>query len=166
MVEVKGRMLAIGEVAQRAGLATSAVRFYEAKGLIRSHRTDSGHRRYRADTLRRIAFVRVAQRVGLSLADIGRTLDSLPDGRTPTARDWETLASRWRPMLEERIGLLRAMQEKLDGCIGCGCLSMDTCALYNPDDAAAALGDGPRWLLGDTAPEPGPGSDDPHPRHR
>jgi MerR family transcriptional regulator, redox-sensitive transcriptional activator SoxR len=142
----------IGEVAARAGVATSALRFYEDRGLITSERTSAGHRRYAPDVLRRVGFIRVAQRVGLSLADIAEALDRLPDGRTPTRRDWAELAVTWQPLLDERIALLQAMREKLDGCIGCGCLSLDTCALYNPEDVAADMGSGPRWLLGDTSP--------------
>jgi MerR family transcriptional regulator, redox-sensitive transcriptional activator SoxR len=142
----------VGEVAERAGIATSALRFYESNGLIRSDRTEAGHRRYHADVLRRVSFIRVAQRVGLSLAEIRAALDGLPEARTPTRRDWERLASQWRPMLDERIALLEAMRDKLDGCIGCGCLSLDTCAMYNPDDVAADRGAGPRYLLGDRPP--------------
>ena len=147
MVEVKS--FSIGEVAARAGVSTSALRFYESNGLIESERTAAGHRRYHADVLRRIGFVRVAQRIGLTLAEIRTVLDGLPDGRTPTRRDWERLASAWQPMIDERIALLEAMRDKLDGCIGCGCLSLDTCALYNADDVAARKGAGPRYLLGD-----------------
>jgi MerR family transcriptional regulator, redox-sensitive transcriptional activator SoxR len=143
------RTLTVGEVAQRAGVNTSALRFYEANGLISSDRTVAGHRRYHADVLRRVSFIRVAQRVGLSLAEIRAALESLPDERTPTRKDWERLASQWRPMLDQRIALLEAMRDKLDGCIGCGCLSLDTCAMYNPDDVAAVRGTGPRYLLGD-----------------
>jgi MerR family redox-sensitive transcriptional activator SoxR len=139
----------VGEVAARAGVATSALRFYESNGLISSERTDAGHRRYHADVLRRVGFIRVAQRVGLSLAEIRAALDSLPDARTPTRKDWARLASTWQPMIDERIALLEAMREKLDGCIGCGCLSLDTCQMYNPDDVAAGAGAGPRYLLGD-----------------
>ena len=139
----------VGEVADRAGVATSALRFYESNGLISSDRTPAGHRRYTADVLRRVSFIRVAQRVGLSLAEIRAALDSLPDRRTPTRSDWERLATRWRPMLDERIALLEAMRSKLDGCIGCGCLSLDTCEMYNPDDVAAGGGTGPRYLRGD-----------------
>jgi MerR family redox-sensitive transcriptional activator SoxR len=142
----------VGEVAERAGIATSALRFYESNGLIRSDRTEAGHRRYHADVLRRVGFIRVAQRVGLSLAEIHAALDGLPEARTPTRRDWERLASQWRPMLDERIALLEAMRDKLDGCIGCGCLSLDTCAMYNPDDVASDRGTGPRYLLGDQPP--------------
>jgi len=143
------RTLTVGEVARRAGVNTSALRFYESNGLISSDRNPAGHRRYHADVLRRVSFIRVAQRVGLSLAEIRAALDSLPDGRTPTRSDWERLASQWRPMLDERIALLEAMRDKLDGCIGCGCLSLETCAMYNPGDVAAARGTGPRYLLGD-----------------
>ena len=159
MVEVKPvpprvthRTFTIGEVAARAGVATSALRFYEANGLIHSDRTDVGHRRYHADVLRRVGFIRVAQRVGLSLGEIRSALDSLPSGRTPNRKDWTRLASSWRPLIDQRIAMLEAMKENLDGCIGCGCLSLDTCALYNPDDQAAALGTGPRYLLGDHSP--------------
>lgn len=153
MVEVKGhpadRRLTVGEVAKRAGVATSALRFYESHGLIASDRTDAGHRRYHADVLRRVAFIKVAQRVGLRLDDIRTALGSLPDSRTPTRADWARLAQSWQPLLDERIALLESMKRKLDGCIGCGCLSLDSCELYNADDRAADLGVGPRWLLGD-----------------
>ena len=147
----------VGEVATRAGVATSALRFYESNGLIHSERNASGHRRYRADVLRRVGFIRVAQRVGLPLSEIRTALESLPERRTPTRKDWARLASSWQPILDERIAMLEAMKEQLDGCIGCGCLSLDTCALYNPNDRAATFGPGPRYLLGDppaTAPTP------------
>ena len=144
----------IGEVARRAGLATSALRFYEDHGLLVSERNEAGHRRYRPDALRRISFIRVAQRVGLTLAEIRDALATLPDSRTPTRSDWERLARAWQPRLEERIRLLESMRERLDGCIGCGCLSLDTCALYNPADVAGDLGAGPRDLLGDDPPDP------------
>jgi MerR family redox-sensitive transcriptional activator SoxR len=147
MVEVK--RFTIGEVAHRAGIATSALRFYEQHGLITSVRADSGHRRYAADVVRRVSFIRVAQQVGLSLADIKTALDTLPNQRTPTRRDWAALARRWQPLIDERIVLLTAMRSQLDECIGCGCLSLDTCGLYNPGDAAAGYGPGPRYLLGD-----------------
>ena len=145
-------MLTIGELATRAGLATSAIRFYETHGLVRAERNDAGHRRYRSDALRRVSFDKVAQRVGLSLADIRDALDSLPDRRTPTRRDWARLATRWQPILDERIALLEQLREKLDGCIGCGCLSLDACEIYNVDDVAASHGPGPRWLVGDSSP--------------
>ncbi len=152
MVEVKRtetKYLSIGELAGRAGVAQSALRFYEANGLIASVRTAAGHRRYRSEVMRRVGFIKVAQRVGLTLGEIKAALESLPDSRTPTRADWARLASAWQPLLDERIALLEAMREKLDGCIGCGCLSLDTCQLYNPDDVAAERGVGPRYLLGD-----------------
>ena len=152
MVEVKSlRSFSVGEIAARAGVATSALRFYEANGLIRSDRTDAGHRRYHADVLRRVGFIKVAQRVGLSLDEIRTALDSLPNGRTPNRRDWGRLAASWQPILDERIALLEAMKEKLDGCIGCGCLSLGRCALFNPQDEAAGEGSGSRWLRAATA---------------
>lgn len=146
------RELTVGQVAERAGVATSALRFYEANGLIESRRNDGGHRRYAPDVLRRVAFIKVAQRVGLRLDEIRAALDALPDARTPTRRDWAALARSWQPVIDERIRLLESMRERLDGCIGCGCLSLDTCALYNPDDVAAGFGHGPRYLLGDDSP--------------
>lgn len=142
-------LLTIGEVASRSGVAHSALRFYEAQGLLRSERTDGGQRRYHRDALRRVAFIRVAQRVGLSLDEIGAALASLPAERTPTPEDWAALSAAWRGRLDERIALLEGLRDRLDSCIGCGCLSFDRCALYNPADAAAGLGEGPRFLLGD-----------------
>jgi len=150
MVEVK--RWSVGEVATRTGVATSALRFYEDHGLIRSERNESGHRRYHSDVLRRVSFIRTAQRVGLSLAEVREALASLPNHRTPTATDWERLASSWRPRLDEQIAVLTRMRDQLDGCIGCGCLSLSSCGLWNPDDAAAELGPGPRYLLSDERP--------------
>ena len=147
MVEVK--RFSVGELAARAGVATSALRFYEAHGLIRSERNESGHRRYRPDVLRRVAFIRVAQRIGLTLDEIGRALDSLPSQRTPTRDDWNDLSSRWLPRIDAQIAELELLRDRLDGCIGCGCLSLDTCELYNLDDRAARRGTGARYLLGD-----------------
>ncbi len=146
------RLLTIGEVARRAGIATSALRFYEDAGLIRSQRTPAGHRRYRADVLRRVSFIRTAQRVGLSLDEIGAALASLPAQRTPTAADWARLASSWGPRLDDQIAVLTRLRDQLDSCIGCGCLSLETCGIWNPDDAAAALGRGARYLLSDERP--------------
>ena len=146
------RLFPIGEVAERAGVATSALRFYEEHGLITSERNESGHRRYHPDVLRRVSFIRTAQRVGLSLGEIADALSSLPAARTPTARDWERLASSWRPRLDDQIAVLTRMRDQLDECIGCGCLSLSSCGLWNPDDAAAALGTGPRYLLSDERP--------------
>ena len=141
--------LTIGEVADRSGVATSALRFYEREGLIVAGRTGGGQRRYPPDVLRRIAFVRVAQRVGLSLEAIREALATLPDGRTPTRRDWTRLSRRWQPALDEQLALLQGLRDQLDSCIGCGCLSLDTCALHNLGDKAAVRGPGPRYLLGD-----------------
>ncbi|HSJ91809.1 MAG TPA: redox-sensitive transcriptional activator SoxR [Ilumatobacter sp.] len=158
MVEVKGssrtgpKTFTIGEIAERTGVATSALRFYEEHGLIRSERNRAGHRRYHADVMRRVSFIRTAQRVGLSLADIQDALASLPDRRTPTAKDWDRLATSWRPRLDEQIALLTRLRDQLDECIGCGCLSLSSCGLWNPDDVAAGRGAGPRYLLGDERP--------------
>jgi MerR family redox-sensitive transcriptional activator SoxR len=139
--------LTIGQVAARAGVAPSALRFYEAEGLLRATRADSGHRRYPREVLRRIAFIRIAQRVGLSLEEIRAALATLPDERTPTKRDWERLSSAWGPRLDEQIAQLQRMRDRLTGCIGCGCLSLRSCSLLNPDDAAAARGPGPRHVI-------------------
>jgi len=139
--------LTIGELSARSGVAPSALRFYEAEGLITSSRTSGGQRRYARDTLRRVSFMRIAQQVGLSLAEIRQALASLPEHRTPTRRDWERLSSSWRPQLEARIRLLERLRDDLSGCIGCGCLSLTTCPLYNPDDVLGARGPGARILL-------------------
>jgi MerR family transcriptional regulator, redox-sensitive transcriptional activator SoxR len=139
--------LAIGDVAARSGVAPSALRFYESQGLIRADRTSGGQRRYRRDVLRRVAFIRAAQRVGLSLAEITEALSDLPSGRTPTRADWARLSRHWRERLDERIRLLTELRDDLTSCIGCGCLSLRRCALYNPADQAAELGPGPRLHL-------------------
>ena len=147
--------LSIGQLSERTGVAASALRFYEAKGLIGATRSAGGQRRYARDTLRRVSFIRVAQQVGLSLEEIGAALSSLPDNRTPTRRDWERLSRGWRPRLDAQIALLERLRDRLDGCIGCGCLSLGVCRLANPGDEAAQLGPGPRWLLADdTSAEP------------
>jgi MerR family transcriptional regulator, redox-sensitive transcriptional activator SoxR len=147
-------MLTIGEVADRSDAATSALRFYEREGLITSVRSVGGQRRYHRDVLRRLAFIRAAQRVGLSLDEIRGALAGLPDSRTPTAADWRKLSRSWRPLLNRRIAELERVRDKLDTCIGCGCLSLKVCHLLNPHDVAAEEGPGPRWLLDDeqTAP--------------
>lgn len=147
------RLLTIGEVAGRTGLAPSAIRFYERQGLVSAERTESGQRRFRRDVLRRIAFVRVAQRVGLSLEEIAEALAGLPGQRAPSRSDWARLSRRWRARLDERIALLEGLRDGLTSCIGCGCLSLATCRMYNPDDRAAGLGSGPRYLLGDSSQE-------------
>ena len=144
--------LAIGEVAERSGLAVSAIRFYEDKGLITSTRTAGGQRRFRRDVLRRLAFVQAAQRVGLTLEEIGAAMDGLPAESGPTGSEWKELSATWRPLLDERIALLQALRDQLDHCIGCGCLSLDRCRLSNPSDRAARNGPGPRYLLGDRSP--------------
>jgi MerR family redox-sensitive transcriptional activator SoxR len=144
-------VLSIGEVAERTGVSVSTLRFYEAEGLITSGRTTGGQRRYPRDALRRIAFIRVAQQIGLSLDDIAGALAALPDGRTPNVADWTRLSRAWRSLLDERIHLLELVRDDLTSCIGCGCLSLRSCKLYNPDDRARVLGQGPRYLLGDTA---------------
>ena len=156
MVEVK--RFSIGEVAARSGVATSALRFYEEHGLITSDRADSNHRRYHADVLRRVSFIRVAQKVGLTLAEIKSALELLPERRTPNRHDWADLAASWGPRLDEQIATLQRLRENLDGCIGCGCLSLETCAIWNPDDVAAELGTGPRYVLSDERPVMPPGS--------
>jgi MerR family transcriptional regulator, redox-sensitive transcriptional activator SoxR len=139
--------LSIGAVAERSGLAPSALRFYEAEGLISAHRTDSGHRRFHRDVLRRVAFIRVAQQVGLSLQEIRQALATLPDGRTPTKEDWARLAKDWQPRVDQQIRELERMRDQLTGCIGCGCLSLKLCRLVNPGDEAAARGPGPRFVI-------------------
>jgi MerR family transcriptional regulator, redox-sensitive transcriptional activator SoxR len=137
-------LLPIGEFAARAGVAASALRFYESLGLIRSVRTSGNQRRYRRGELRRVAFIRAAQSVGLSLDEVKDALARLPEGRIPDRADWERLSSPWRQRLEDQIARLRRLQEDLDGCIGCGCLSLDKCAMYNRDDVLAEKGPGPR----------------------
>ena len=144
--------LSIGYVSDRTGVATSALRFYEQEGLIRSKRTDGGQRRYARDVLRRVSFIRIAQQVGLTLDEIKESLAGLPNDRTPTKADWARLSAAWRPSLSERIAKLVRLRDNLDSCIGCGCLSLKACALYNPQDVAATLGDGPRYLESDERP--------------
>lgn len=144
--------LSIGEVAERSGLSVSAIRFYEEKGLVTSTRTAGGQRRYRREVLRRLAFVQVAQRVGLTLEEIGGALASLPAEAAPSRRDWSKLSATWRPRLDERIRMLEGLRDELDLCIGCGCLSLDRCRLSNPLDRARDQGAGPRYLLGDPRP--------------
>ncbi|MDP3890736.1 redox-sensitive transcriptional activator SoxR [Nocardioides sp.] len=136
----------IGHLAERAGVATSAIRFYESRGLVSSVRTTGNQRRYEPSTLRRIAFIRTAQQVGLSLDEIGEALASLPDERTPTKADWTRLSNRWRSRLDEQIARIERLRDRLDGCIGCGCLSLKSCALRNPGDQAAEYGPGAVFL--------------------
>lgn len=141
------RELTVGQVAERAGIAVSALHFYEAKGLIRSHRTAGNQRRYTADVLRRVAVIRIGQEAGISLAEIGAALESLPEGRTPTARDWSLLSRGWRDRLDHRIRQLESLRDGLDDCIGCGCLSIRHCHLRNPTDRLSAEGPGARRLV-------------------
>lgn len=138
--------LTIGQVADRTGVATSALRYWETLGLIASIRTMGNQRRYERATIRRISFIRAAQRVGLTLDEIADALSTLPDGRTPTAQDWAHLSAVWRERLDEQIRRIELLRDKLDGCIGCGCLSLESCALSNPDDQAAIRGPGARGL--------------------
>jgi MerR family redox-sensitive transcriptional activator SoxR len=142
-------MLTIGEVAARSGLAASAIRFYERKGLIQSVRSPGGQRRFRREVLRRIAFIRVAQRVGLSLEEIVEAMAALPGDRAPTRRDWQRITAGWQQRLDERMAILEALRGGLSSCIGCGCLSLRTCALANPLDWVSGLGAGPRYLVRD-----------------
>jgi MerR family redox-sensitive transcriptional activator SoxR len=145
-------LLTIGEVARRSGVAASALRFYEERGLITSERAGSGHRRYPRPVLRRIAFIVFAQKVGLTLEEIGRELGKLPPERAPTRRDWERLSSTWSTRIDERIAELQRLKAGLTECIGCGCLSLARCKLSNPGDRAGGLGPGPRYWVGDRPP--------------
>lgn len=142
-------LLTIGEVSRRSGVASSALRFYDERGLIESERSGSGHRRYPRGVLRRIAFIVFAQKVGLTLGEIGEELAKLPENRTPRKRDWERLSGRWSGRIDERIAELERLKRGLTDCIGCGCLSLDRCKMANPDDRAAGNGAGPRYWLGD-----------------
>jgi MerR family redox-sensitive transcriptional activator SoxR len=142
-------LLTIGEVARRSGVAASALRFYEDRGLIASERAGSGHRRYPRAVLRRIAYIVYAQRVGLTLEEIGVELAKLPENHAPTRRDWSRLSTQWSSRIDARIAELQRLKVGLTECIGCGCLSLDRCRLANPDDRAAAAGPGPRYWIGD-----------------
>ena len=144
--------LTIGQLAERAGVATSALRYYEERGLIRSMRTEGNQRRYERSMLRTVSVIKAAQEVGLTLTEIGSALDSLPDGRSPTKEDWSRLAKRWRSGIDQRIAELEALRDDLGDCIGCGCLSLTSCSLLNPEDRAAAAGTGARYLIGDPRP--------------
>jgi MerR family redox-sensitive transcriptional activator SoxR len=145
------RLLTIGELGARTGLSVSAIRFYEAKGLVRAVRTSGNQRRFLRSDIRRLSFALIAQQLGLSLGEIEAVLGALPDGRSPNRADWAKISARVKAALDARIAMLERTRELLDGCIGCGCLSLDRCALYNPDDRAARAGPGPRFLLGDRA---------------
>jgi MerR family redox-sensitive transcriptional activator SoxR len=142
-------MLTIGDVARRSGIAASALRFYEERGLITSERAGSGHRRFPRAALRRVAFIIFAQKVGLSLDEIGVELAKLPPDRAPTGRDWKKLSATWSSRIDQRIAELLRLKAGLSECIGCGCLSLDRCKLSNPHDRAAQKGVGPRYWIGD-----------------
>jgi len=142
----RGRELTVGEVSQRSGVAVSALHFYEAKGLLASHRTGGNQRRYPRSVLRRVAVIRVAQRTGVPLATIRQALAALPEDRVPTAADWNRLSARWKAELNDRIARLTELRDKLGGCIGCGCMSLKVCPLRNPLDALSRDGTGPRLL--------------------
>lgn len=144
--------LTIGELATRSGVATSALRFYESEGLLASRRTEGNQRRYDRAALRRVALIRAGSAAGIPLREIHTALDRLPHDRTATKRDWERLSKSWQRDVEERIELLQLLHDRLTSCIGCGCLSLQVCALFNPDDVAATRGTGPRYLLGDVPP--------------
>lgn len=138
--------LTVSQVAERSGFAGSALRFYERRGLIATERTDGNQRRYDRQVLRRLAFIAAARHVGLTLEEISAALDTLPAGRTPTRTDWNRISQRWRSRLDDEIAALEALRDGLDSCIGCGCLSLDRCAMSNPGDAAAARGPGAVFL--------------------
>ena len=147
-------LLTIGEVARRSGVAASALRFYEERGLIDAERAASGHRRYPRPVLRRIAFIVFAQRIGLTLDEIGAELARLPAARAPTRRDWSRLSREWAARIDQRIAELKRLRSGLTECIGCGCLSIERCRLANPDDRAGRLGPGPRYWIGARPPQP------------
>lgn len=140
---VKGDLLSVGQVAKRTGVAASALRFYEARGLITSGRNDGGQRQYPREVLRRVSVIKTAQRLGIKLTDIADALSKLPKSRTPTPSDWQQLSRHWQRHLDRRIAHLMLLRDQLEGCIGCGCLSLEACPLQNPDDVAADFGPGP-----------------------
>ncbi len=142
--------LAIGALARRTGLAVSAIRYYEAQGLIAPWRNAGGQRRYQRADIRRLSFIMIAQQFGLTLPEIKDVLSDLPGNRTPTPKDWQKISVGLRDRLDQRIATLTRLRDNLDGCIGCGCLSLPKCALYNPDDRAKCHGSGPRYLMGDS----------------
>ena len=156
--QIRRHDLTPAEVAARAGVSVPTLHFYEREGLIEARRTPGNQRRYHRDVLRRLAFIRVSQRLGLPLAQIRSALDTLPEGRTPTPADWARLSAAWRTDLDERIRRLERLRDSLDGCIGCGCLSLSACTLYNPDDELAGEGTGAvRWRRAPAGPGPGDG---------
>ena len=154
------RELTVGQLAERSGATVSALHFYEARGLISARRTAGNQRRYPRVMLRRVAFIRASQRVGIPLARIAEALDTLPARRTPTARDWARLSAAWRQDLDDRIAALQDLRDRLTGCIGCGCLSLTDCQLANPDDTLGASGAGPRRLSAQSGHGQGGGEQD------
>jgi len=146
---VKTRLLAIGDLARRTGLSVSAIRFYEARGLLHPMRNAAGQRRFARSDIRRLSFILIAQQIGLTLEEIIRELSRLPEGRAPNPGDWQAISRSFRARLDAQIAALQRTRDRIDGCIGCGCLSLAVCALYNPDDRAAARGSGPRYVLGE-----------------
>ncbi|MEM5501546.1 redox-sensitive transcriptional activator SoxR [Ahrensia kielensis] len=139
--------LSIGEVAERTGIKVSAVRFYEDEGLIQAIRSEGGNRRFMRSEIRKVSFISIAQRLGFTLSEIRGELEKLPDDRAPNKKDWEKISRSFRTVLDERIAMMERLRDRLDGCIGCGCLSLQKCKLYNQDDWAAHSGFGPRWIL-------------------
>ncbi len=143
------KTISIGQLAERTGLAVSAIRYYETQNLIHPERNTGGQRRFLRSDIRRLSFVRIAQQFGFSIDDIRTEIERLPASRTPTKKDWEKIARHFGRVLDQRIAALEHLRNRLDGCIGCGCLSLNACALYNPDDKAAQFGAGPRYVMGD-----------------
>ena len=143
------KSLSIGQVAERTGVSRSALRYYESQGLVSTSRNAGGQRRFKRSDLRRVSFVLIAQQLGFRLDEIKNQLDTLPDERTPTQRDWTRISQSYRHVLDERIAMLERMRDRLDGCIGCGCLSLKKCELYNPQDKAWRQGPGARYIIGD-----------------
>lgn len=150
---LRNRGLTIGYVADRTGLSPSAIRYYEDEGLVRPDRNDSGHRRYARSDIRRLSFVMISQGLGFTIAEIREALTDLPENRTPNKGDWARISRRFGKVLDDRIAQMQALRSRLDGCIGCGCLSLKTCALYNPRDKARTRGQGPRYVMGDRSDE-------------
>lgn len=148
MADAKAQGLTIGDLAARTGLAVSAIRFYADQGIVHPVRNAGGHRRFGRPDIRRLSFAMVAQRLGFSLAEIAAELDHLPDHKAPSKADWGRVSARMRDRIDARIASLEGLRDRLDGCIGCGCLSLDSCALYNADDVQGRLGPGPRKLMG------------------
>ena len=147
----ESQLLTIGALAQRTGMSVSAIRYYEARGLVSAIRTGGNQRRFLRSDIRRLSFALIGQRLGLTLAEVEAELSTLPQGRAPTQRDWQAISARIRAALDAKINMLERTRDLLDGCIGCGCLSLERCALYNPGDRAARAGAGPRFLMGDRA---------------